>query len=185
MILNWLLFGISILSSIGTFSGGIQLPTISYIVSRTGEFLIRVNKNLILMNIWFVVPYFGRICTTKSQNINVSRLVLQFILPDPFYGSDPSMVQIMGCRRAGDNPITWTKNGTVYWRIYCEFRPRWVKGRWPRRSSWRHIRFSDYIAIVFVFTVYCVLGTSLLLWILCAYLLLLLSLKTLSFTNVF
>ena len=44
------------------------------------------------------------------------------------------------------------------------------------RSSWRHIRFSDYIAIVFVFTVYCVLGTSLLLWILCAYLLLLLSL---------
>ena len=39
------------------------------------------------------------------------------------------------------------------------------KGRWPRRSSWRHIRFSDYIAIVFVFTVYCILGTSLLLWI--------------------
>ena len=29
----------------------------------------------------------------------------------------------------------------------------------------RHIRFSDYIAIVFVFTVCCVLGTSLLLWI--------------------
>ena len=35
------------------------------------------------------------------------------------------------------------------------------KGRWPRPSSWRR----DYIAIVFVFTVYCVLGTSLLLWI--------------------
>ena len=76
----------------------------------------------------------------------------------------PSMVQIMGCRRAGDNPIIWTNDGTVYWRIY-EIRPRWVKGRWPRRSFWRHIRFSDYIAIVFVFTVYCVLGTSLLLWI--------------------
>ena len=70
----------------------------------------------------------------------------------------PSMVQIMGCRRAGDNPIIWTNDGTVYWRIY-EIRPRWVKGRWPRRSFWRHIRFSDYIAIVFVFTVYCVLGT--------------------------
>ena len=56
-------------------------------------------------------------------------------------------------------------DGTVYWRIYCEIRPRWVKGRWPRRSSWRHIRFNDCIAIVFVFTVYCVLGTSLLLWI--------------------
>ena len=76
----------------------------------------------------------------------------------------PSMVQIMGCRRAGDNPIIWTNDGTVYWRIY-EIRPRWVKGRWPRRSFWRHLRFSDYITIVFVFTVYCVLGTSLLLWI--------------------
>ena len=71
----------------------------------------------------------------------------------------------MGCRRAGDNPIIWTNDGTVSWHIYCEIRPRWVKGRWPRRSSWRHIGFSDYVAIVFVFTVYCVLGTSLLLWI--------------------
>ena len=77
----------------------------------------------------------------------------------------PSMVQKMGCRRAGDNPIIWTNDGTVSWHIYCEIRPRWVKGRWPRRSSWRHIGFSDYVAIVFVFTVYCVLGTSLLLWI--------------------
>ena len=67
----------------------------------------------------------------------------------------PSMVQIMGCRRAGDKPIIWTIDG-----IYCETRPRW-----PRRSSWRHKRFSHYIAIVFVFTVYCVLWTSLLLWI--------------------
>ena len=86
-------------------------------------------------------------------------------IPNKISWKKTSMVQIMGCRRAGDNPIIWTNDGTVYWRIYCEIRPRWVKGRWPRRSSWRHIRFSDYIAIVFVFTVYCVLGTSLLLWI--------------------
>ena len=24
----------------------------------------------------------------------------------------------MGCRRVGDNPIIWTNDGTVYWRIY-------------------------------------------------------------------
>ena len=34
----------------------------------------------------------------------------------------PYMVQIMGCRRAGDNPIIWTIDG-----IYCETRPRWVR----------------------------------------------------------
>ena len=33
---------------------------------------------------------------------------------------------------------------------------------WP---SWWHMRFSDYIVIIFLFTVYSVLGTSLLLWI--------------------
>ena len=65
----------------------------------------------------------------------------------------PFMVQIMGCRRAGDNPIIWTNDGTVYWCIYCKIRPPWVKGRWPRRSSWRHIHFSDYIAI----RIYCIL----------------------------
>ena len=43
----------------------------------------------------------------------------------------PSMVQIMGCRRAGDYPIIWTINGIVFWRIYCETRPRWVRdGDW-------------------------------------------------------
>ena len=39
----------------------------------------------------------------------------------------PSMVQIMGCRPAGDNPIIWTNDGIAYWRIYCETRPRWVR----------------------------------------------------------
>ena len=78
----------------------------------------------------------------------------------------PSMVQIMGCHRAGDNPIIWTNDGIGYWRIYCESRPRWVRdGDRGDPASWRHIRFCDYIAIVFVFTVHCVLGTSLLLWV--------------------
>ena len=39
----------------------------------------------------------------------------------------PSMVQIMDCRRPGDNRIIWTNDATVYWRIYCDIRPRLVR----------------------------------------------------------
>ena len=63
----------------------------------------------------------------------------------------PSMFQIMGCRRAGDNPIVWTIDG-----VYYETRPRWVRDG-DRGDHPGDIYVSVIISLLYSYLLYTVL----------------------------